>query len=275
VGSWGGACGKANDQGISFRALGFFAAGDGSLTDSGASISLTDDFQVPADVDCDKKITETDGGILGVENNLIQGIALDHVDISYRVPGSSISIPPFTFALAARLGPSSGQEPNNPPIVYRRIIVVPSSVLQFLNDSRSILPDVPFTMIADATAVGVADTGEPFRTNRVSYQMTMFDGARSCESPTPAPTGGGGTPGSGTPGSGTPGSGTPAGSSTPLPNPTPTLGPQGAGCSAASQCASGACSGVTNKCLGVGGDPCSDDTVCKSGTCNPTLGTCT
>ena len=54
VGSWGGGCGKANDQGISFRALGFFAADDGSVTDSGANVSLTNDSQVPVDRDCDQ-----------------------------------------------------------------------------------------------------------------------------------------------------------------------------------------------------------------------------
>ncbi len=187
-GSWGGGCGTARGPGTSFRALGFFAAGDGSVTDSGASVSLTDDLQVPADVDCDNRITEADGGLLGLQNSLIQGISVDHVDIDYRVVGSTLPIPGFVFPLAERLGPSSEQEPLSPPTRFRRITIVPASTLDFLDRRRGELPRVPFDLIAEVTAVGIDDSGDRLRTNRIGYPMTVFDGPRACISPTETPT---------------------------------------------------------------------------------------
>ncbi len=200
-GSWGGGCGTARAPGTSFRALGFFAAGDGSVTDSGASVSLTNDLQVPADVDCDNRITEADGGLLGLQNNLIQGINVDHVDIQYRVAGSALPIPPFVFPLAARLGPSSDQEPVSPSVRFRRITIVPASTLDFLDRHRGELPRVPFDLVAEVSAVGIDDTGEVRRTNRIGYPMTVFEGPRACFSPTETPTE---APGEGTSASPTP-----------------------------------------------------------------------
>jgi hypothetical protein len=183
--SWQG-CGQSNRQGISFRALGFFASG-GTATDSGQNVSLTNDSEVPVDVNCDGQIDETDGGELGLQNNLIQGINVDHVDLSYRVNGG-LAIPNDQYALSMRLGPSSGQETQNPSVEFRRIVIVSPAIMQFLNDNRSRLPDPPFSMVATAKAVGIADSGETFVTNSVHYAMEMFDGPRSCETPTTSPT---------------------------------------------------------------------------------------
>src|SRR5205823_6114580 len=79
--SWSG-CGNSNDQGISFRALGFFTDTSGDTTQAGTCASLSDTQQIPATVD--------EGGFIGLENNMNQGINLDHVDLSYHVNGSSL-----------------------------------------------------------------------------------------------------------------------------------------------------------------------------------------
>src|SRR2546423_1538134 len=94
--SWSG-CGNSNDQGISFRALGFFFSQSISDGQSGTCASLSDTQVIPSSAD--------GGGFLGLENNMNQGINLDHVDLSYRVNGSSLTIPNDVFALAGRLGP--------------------------------------------------------------------------------------------------------------------------------------------------------------------------
>src|SRR5712691_107520 len=115
--SWSG-CGNSNDQGISFRALGFFFDATGTSGQSGTCASLSDTQLIPED-------PTTGGGFLGLENNMNQGINLDHVDLSYRVNGSSLSVPNDVFALAGRLGPASGQESNVPRNFIQIVIVSP------------------------------------------------------------------------------------------------------------------------------------------------------
>ena len=188
--SWSG-CGNSNDQGISFRALGFFQDSTGAVGQAGICASLSDTQTIPASV--------ADGGFLGLENNMNQGINLDHVDLSYHVNGSSLAIPNDVFALAARLGPASGQE-SSVPKIFQQIAIVSPNIMSFLNDNRSRLPQPPFTMIALATAVGVADSGDRFVTNRVSFEILFTDtpggGQGQCSIPTPTPgesTAGGGT----------------------------------------------------------------------------------
>lgn len=189
VASWGGGgCGISNDQGISFRALGFFEEGDGSAGDNGDVASLNFDQSVPSDDDDDG---ELDGGFLGLENNMLQGIRVERVDLSYRVTGGSLAIPNDSFALGSRLGPSSGQEPNNPPLRFEQILIVSPQMFEFLNQNRSRLPDPPFTMVASAVAVGVTDSGDRFDTNPVSFTIIFVEGVaptpESGGSPTPTP----------------------------------------------------------------------------------------
>lgn len=181
--SWWQGCGLSNDQGISFRALGFFADGGGGTGDAGRNVSLDQDQEVPNDTDGDG---EADGGFLGLENVMVQGIRVERVDLSYRVTGSSLSIPNDSFGLSMRLGPSSGQEPNNPSTRFSQILIVSPSIFQFLNNNRSRLPEPPFSMIATAQAVGVTDSGDAFTTNRVNYQIVFFEGQVGGATPTPA-----------------------------------------------------------------------------------------
>src|SRR5437870_1923058 len=116
--SWSG-CGNSNDQGISFRALGFFQDGTGTAGDTGTCASLTNDTTVPV-VAADGTL---DGGFLGLQNNMNQGINVDHVDLSYHVNGSSLAIPNDVFALSIRLGPASGQESSG-STHFAQIIIV-------------------------------------------------------------------------------------------------------------------------------------------------------
>lgn len=184
VASWWGGCGQSNNQGISFRALGFFEDG-GASGDTGRNVSLDFDNEVPNDTDDDGVV---DGGFLGLENNMVQGIQVERVDLSYRVTGSSLSIPNDSYGLSMRLGPSSGQEPNNSPTRFSQILIVSPAIFQFLNNNRSRLPEPPFSMVATAQAVGVTDSGDTFSTNKVHYQVTFFEGTVTAATPTPAPT---------------------------------------------------------------------------------------
>src|SRR5438128_7831700 len=136
--SWSG-CGNSNDQGISFRALGFFADETGAIGQAGTCASLSDTQVIPASAD--------EGGFLGLENNMNQGINLDHVDLSYHVNGSSLAIPNDVFALSIRLGPASGQESSG-STHFAQIIIVSQNIISFINDNRSRLPQPPFTMVA-------------------------------------------------------------------------------------------------------------------------------
>src|SRR5204863_9172755 len=129
---------------------------------AGDCASLGDTQVIPSDQDGDGTL---DGGFLGLENNMNQGINLDHVDLSYHVNGSSLAIPNDVFALSARLGPASGQEANSPK-VFQQIAIVAPNIMSFINDNRSRLPQPPFSMVVLVTAVGTADSGDTFRTNR-------------------------------------------------------------------------------------------------------------
>ncbi|HUE39092.1 MAG TPA: hypothetical protein VMR29_06285, partial [Candidatus Binatia bacterium] len=70
--SWSG-CGNSNDQGISFRSLGFFADSAGATSEASRCASLTSDTQVPQ-IAADGT---QQGGFLGLQNNMNQGINLD------------------------------------------------------------------------------------------------------------------------------------------------------------------------------------------------------
>ena len=177
--SWSG-CGNSNDQGISFRSLGFFADA-GTTGEAGRCASLTSDTQVPQ-IAPDGTVQ---GGFLGVQNNMNQGINLDHVDLLYSVNGSRLAIPNDVFAVSKRLGPASGQESSS-STVFQQILIVSPNIFKFLNDNRSRLPDLPFSMVVQATVVGTADSGDVFRTNRSTYEVNFVDG--TCAPPTPGPT---------------------------------------------------------------------------------------
>lgn len=183
--SWSG-CGNSNDQGISFRSLGFFMTGTGNPPegDAGRCASLVDATTIPNDTDGDGTL---DGGFLGLENNMVQGINLDHVDLTYHVNGSRLLLPTDVAAISARLGPASGQEPANAARVFTQILIVTPNIFKFLNDNLSKLPDQPFELVATAVAVGTTDSGDVVRSNRSLYQVSFVAQSGGCGKPTPTP----------------------------------------------------------------------------------------
>lgn len=159
--SWAAACGTSNDQGISFRIIGFASDATGSTGQVGQSVPLA--------------CTDVVFTAVGVENNLIQGIRVDRVDMSYVIPAGQLQVPNDTVGIGVRLGPSSGQEPNNPPSAFVEFPIVGGQIVEFLNDNRNRLPELPFRMIAIVRAVGVTDGGDIFRTNEARYTIDWLD----------------------------------------------------------------------------------------------------
>jgi hypothetical protein len=187
--SWS-ACGSSNDQGVSFRSLGYFTDSTGTAAQPSTCASLTNDQQVPT-LSADGT---PNGGFLGLQNSMLQGINLDFVDLSYRVNGSSLSIPPDVFALGGRLGPANGSE-SSPPTNFFPVVIVSPAIMQFLNQNRNRLPQPPFSMVVFTTATGTADNGDVFTTQTVNFQVNFVD--TTCVPPTPVPQAGseeGGTP---------------------------------------------------------------------------------
>ncbi len=196
--TWSGCGGGgSNDQGISFRTLGF-VQGDvtsgpqPNLPDSGRCASLLD-----TTIDSERQQRSPDGlldgGFLGLQNSMFQGINVDHIDLSYHINGSGLAIPNDVFALSVRLGPVTGSEINatvgtaNLATVYSQIVIVSPAIFKFINDNSSRLPDLPFTLVASATAVGTADNGDVFRSNRSTYQVVFTALSGGCNQPTPTP----------------------------------------------------------------------------------------
>ncbi|HSD10044.1 MAG TPA: hypothetical protein VLF14_03615 [Candidatus Binatia bacterium] len=176
---WSG-CGSSNDQGISFRSLGYFADSDGTIGESGTCASLTNDTQVPS-INADGT---QNGGFLGLQNSMFQGINLNFVNLSYQVSGSSLNIPDDVFALGGRLGPADNSQSSGPTGFFQVVIVSPA-IMQFLNQNRSRLPQPPFSMVVFTTATGTADNGDVFTTNTVNFQVNFVD--TTCAPPTPVP----------------------------------------------------------------------------------------
>jgi len=66
-------------------------------------------------------------------------------------------------------------------------LVVSPAIMKFINDNASRLPDLPFTLVATATAVGTADSGDVFTTNRSNFNVVFSALSGGCGIPTPTP----------------------------------------------------------------------------------------
>ena len=205
-------CGTSNDQGISFRALAFIVPdeqGEIDLEDPTFDQGATGPFAFA--LGCEAGVTLK---FLVLENLMFQGINLQRIDLGYRIPGGALNLPATSYPVAARLGPSSGQEGNNPPISAPRLAAradpLSPQQAEFLNQNRNKLPQLPFRMIVLARGIGVADSGDVFETNEVTYPIDVVDDEAFC---------GPGVVPSTTPGAGaTP---VPSPTSTPIPISTP------------------------------------------------------
>jgi hypothetical protein len=182
--TWAGCGGSSNSQGVSFRSLGFFQDESGTVSESGTCASLHDTTVIPPP---NPDGSGLDGGFLGLQNSMIaQGINVDHVNLSYHVNGSGLAIPNDVFALSVRLGPADGAEVNA-PTSFSQIVIVSPAIMKFINDNAGRLPDLPFTLVATATAVGTADSGDVFTTNRSNFNVVFSALSGGCGLPTPTP----------------------------------------------------------------------------------------
>jgi hypothetical protein len=180
--TWSG-CGSSNSQGVSFRSLGFFTDATGTTGESGTCASLRDTTVIPPP----SPTGGLEGGFLGLQNSMVsQGINVDRVNLSYFVNGSSLAIPNDVFALSLRLGPANGAESNG-STAFSQIVIVSPQIMKFINDNSNRLPDLPFTLVASASAVGTADDGEDFTTNRSTFQVVFTALSGGCTEPTPTP----------------------------------------------------------------------------------------
>jgi hypothetical protein len=189
-----GSCGTSNDQGVSFRALAWI------VPDETGEVDLEDpsfDQGTTIDLGCTQGVT---GKLVVLENVLLQGINVQRIDLGYRIPGGALNLPATAFPVSVRLGPSSGSESDVPLLGAPRAAVradpLSPQQMEFLSQNQNKLPQRPFRIIVLATGIGVADSGDVFETNELTYPIDVVDDEAFCGPgvvPSTTP-GGGGTP---------------------------------------------------------------------------------
>ena len=203
-------CGTSNDQGISFRALAWIVPdedGEVDLEDPTFDHGATGPFAFA--LGCDQGVFLK---LVVLENVMVQGINVQRIDLGYRIPGGSLNLPATSYPVSTRLQPSSGQEGDeNPPISATRAAVradpLSHQQAEFLNQNRNKLPQLPFRIIVLARGVGIADNGDEFKTNELTYPIDVVDDEAFCDDSVNPPT----QPGQDPPGA------------SPTPAPTPTI----------------------------------------------------
>jgi hypothetical protein len=183
-------CGTSNDQGISFRAIGWIVPDEGGeidLENPTIDEGATGPFAFA--LGCDSGVFAK---FIVLENQMAQGINLQRVDLGYRVPGGALNVPATSYSVGARLGPASGQEGGNDFFSAPRIAVRADPIShqqgEFLNQNRNKLPDLPFRLIVVARGVGIADTGDVFETNEITYPVDVVDDEAFCDDAVNPPT---------------------------------------------------------------------------------------
>jgi len=141
----GGTGGGTNQFGNSMRIIGFFTDNTGATGLSGLSASLSDGPYTAA---------------VGIQNNMTGSdtptdpglyVKITSIRIDYRAPSGSPQIPPQEFPVSLSIGPDEKG--------YIEFFILPSSVIQFINDHRSSFPETPFQMNATVTVFGVTSAG--------------------------------------------------------------------------------------------------------------------
>ncbi len=186
-GSGGGS--GSNDQGVAVRFSGVFQetqeqvapAADRfpdeetAVGDTGSFIFLGDDITVPRDNNGDGDL---DGGFLGVQNNLDQGINVQSVLVEIFIPGALLNNPvvtdtiPLAFSLPAAAVDEDGV--RTPSESFAQTVFVRPDVLAFLAANQNLLPDPPFDMTVVMTITAISDSADEFDTNEVSYGVTVL-----------------------------------------------------------------------------------------------------
>jgi hypothetical protein len=194
--------GGDNDNGIAFRAVGFFQGtlnedrcevptASQAIADQSQNLFLDDvlvDSGYPAGVFFCR-------AYVWLENNLVnQAVVVNRLDFEYEIPGSRIGLPVHTSAVGIRINPIS-TDPNAPPspfgptnvyIGLPEAQIVPASVVLFLRQNRQTLPELPYTMIVKMTAHARSDTGQNLTSNEIRYTITWQKDLRGVPTANPA-----------------------------------------------------------------------------------------
>lgn len=183
--------GNDNDNGIAFRAVGFFQGtfSDGKCTVPTISSAIADQSNNLALEDARVDSGYPAGAFfcrayLWLENNLVrQAIVVDRLDFEYEIPGSRIGLPEHSSSIGIRINPtdSTAASPFGAPNVYIGLPeaqIVPASVVLFLRQNRQSLPQLPYTMIVKVTAHARSDTGQSYTSNELRYTITWEQNLR-------------------------------------------------------------------------------------------------
>jgi len=196
-----GGCGSegGNDNGISFRAVGFL---QGEVQEGRCQVPTADEAIADQSIDIPLDSTALDNGFptgvflcrgyIWLENNLDrQAIVVDRFDFEYEIPGARIGMPSHSSSVGVRINPVYDPDPDNnpdteppPPLpnpfgpqnVYvgqPEAQMVPASVILFLRQNRQTLPQLPYPLIVRITARGRTDAGERATTNEIRYTIQL------------------------------------------------------------------------------------------------------
>ncbi len=192
----GAACGGStnNDQGTSFLASGYF---------DGAETPVTG-YVLPLASDIPNTGTETPDGAgftnsfpadglqaivrMRLENRLSsQFLRVSRIDCSYLVPGASpaLVLPNDSFNASAVIQPEATTD-------FPFQIISPD-LFSYLNVNRNLLPELPFRMLAECSAIAVTQAGDTIRSNPLTFFVQFLDAAECCtggDGPAPGFSGG-------------------------------------------------------------------------------------
>ncbi len=188
----GGGCGSDggdgnNDQGVSFRAVGFFQgtaeegtcqipAVESGIVDTAFTISLYSSF-IEAGF---PPFLASCIGFIQLQNNLFnQAITVTDFVFEYEVPEAEIPIPSNTAPGGQRINPVNSDEtsPSGAPnvIFYQPTgQLLSSATVLFLRQNILSFPPLPFPLVIRATAFGVSDDGDEFVANEISYVVELL-----------------------------------------------------------------------------------------------------
>ena len=187
-----GSDGGNNDNGVSFRAVGFF---QGQVQNNQCQVPTADTAIADQSIELALDDSSVDAGYpsgiflcrayLWLESNLDkQGMTVNRLDFEYEIPGTRIGIPTNSSSIGVRLNPADANpdqspSPFGPPNVYigqPSGQVVPASLILFLRQNRQVLPQLPYVMIVHVTAQGRTDAGENLTSNVINYTIQFTAG---------------------------------------------------------------------------------------------------
>lgn len=189
-----GGSGGNNDNGVSFRAVGFF---QGQLQGGRCQVPTASNAIADQSIDLPLDSAVLDSGypagiffcrgFLWLENNLAtEAVVVNSLDLEYEIPGARVGIPSNSVPIGARIlpvppattdqsGGQTTQNPFGPQNVYigqPEAQLIPASLVLFLRQNRQTLPQLPYAMVIHATAHGQTDAGDSLTSNEVNYTVT-------------------------------------------------------------------------------------------------------